>query len=39
MVFGKVIDGMDVVTAVEAVGSRSGQTSKRVVIADCGQLE
>jgi cyclophilin family peptidyl-prolyl cis-trans isomerase len=38
MVFGKVIEGMDVVRAVEAVGSRSGATSQRVVITDCGQL-
>jgi peptidylprolyl isomerase len=38
VVFGQVIDGMDVVKAIERVGSRSGATSKRVVIADCGQL-
>ena len=38
VVFGKVTGGMDVVSAVEAVGSRGGQTSKRVVIEDCGQL-
>jgi len=37
VVFGKVSDGMDVVRAIEAVGSQSGQTSKQVVIADCGQ--
>ena len=37
-VFGKVIDGMDVVKAMEAVGSQSGTTSADVVIADCGQL-
>jgi len=37
-VFGKVCDGMDVVRAIEAAGSQSGQTSKPVVIADCGQL-
>merc|ERR1711918_235477 len=38
-VFGSVTGGMDVVKAVEAVGSQSGKTSKPVVIADCGQLE
>lgn len=38
VVFGTVTDGMDVVRAVEAVGSSSGSTSKPVVIADCGQL-
>merc|ERR1712164_152627 len=37
-VFGSVTKGMEVVKAVEAVGSQSGQTSKPVVIADCGQL-
>jgi len=29
---------MDVVRAIEALGSQSGKTSKKVVIADCGQL-
>merc|ERR1711964_55205 len=38
VVFGAVMDGMDVVKKVEAVGSQSGKTSKPVVIADCGQL-
>ena len=38
VVFGKVIEGMDVVKAIEKVGSGSGTTSKPVVIADCGQL-
>ncbi|KAM8743885.1 peptidyl-prolyl cis-trans isomerase-like isoform 5-T5 [Acanthopagrus schlegelii] len=38
VVFGSVVDGMDVVKKVEAVGSRDGKTSKKVVIADCGQL-
>merc|ERR1712046_509759 len=37
-VFGSVTAGMDVVQAVEAVGSQSGSTSKPVVIADCGQI-
>merc|ERR1711907_705584 len=37
-VFGSVTKGMEVVKAIEAVGSQSGQTSKPVVIADCGQL-
>merc|ERR1712176_1497701 len=37
-VFGSVTQGMDVVKAIEAVGSGSGATSKPVVIADCGQL-
>jgi len=37
-VFGNVVEGMNVVKAIEAVGSQSGKTSKPVVIADCGQL-
>ncbi|KAL3945827.1 MAG: hypothetical protein SGBAC_000099 [Bacillariaceae sp.] len=39
VVFGKVVDGMDVVDAVEAVGSQSGTTSRKVVIQDCGELK
>jgi len=38
VVFGTVVEGMDVVRAVEAVGSRNGTTSQKVVIRDCGQL-
>merc|ERR1712048_103935 len=38
VVFGKVVEGMDVVKKVEGVGSQSGATSKPVVIANCGQL-
>ena len=38
VVFGSVTKGMDVVKAVEGVGSQSGSTSAPVVIADCGQL-
>jgi peptidylprolyl isomerase len=38
VVFGKVVEGMNVVKAVEAVGSQSGRTMQKVAIADCGQL-
>lgn len=38
VVFGCVIDGIDVVRKIEATGSASGKTSKKVVIEDCGQL-
>jgi peptidylprolyl isomerase len=38
VVFGKVVKGMEVVRAVEKVGSQSGKCSQPVVIADCGQL-
>jgi peptidylprolyl isomerase len=39
VVFGKVIDGMDVVKKVEAVGSGSGKPSKEVRIAKSGELD
>merc|ERR1712079_93551 len=38
VVFGNVTKGMDVVKAIEAVGSANGKTSKKVVIKECGQL-
>ncbi|KAL9683261.1 hypothetical protein QQ045_015080 [Rhodiola kirilowii] len=38
VVFGQVVEGLDVVQAIEKVGSRSGKTSKPVVTADCGEL-
>ena len=38
VVFGAVSKGMDVVKAVETVGSQSGATSRPVTIAKCGQL-
>ena len=37
-VFGTVTKGLDIVKTIEAMGSQSGQTSKKIVIADCGQL-
>ncbi len=37
-VFGRVTKGLDVVKAMEAKGTQSGQTKSRVTIADCGQL-
>ena len=38
VVFGEVIDGMDVVYKVEALGSGSGKPSKKVTIADSGEI-
>ena len=38
VVFGSVAEGMDVVKAVEAVGSSSGATKAPVKIAASGQL-
>jgi len=37
VVFGNVVEGMDVVKKVEGYGSDSGKTSAKIVIADCGQ--
>nr|XP_039268929.1 peptidyl-prolyl cis-trans isomerase-like [Styela clava] len=38
VVFGKVVDGMDVVQKMEAVGCQSGKPSKTVKIQDCGKI-
>ncbi|KAI3976435.1 hypothetical protein MKX01_008293 [Papaver californicum] len=38
VVFGQVVEGMDVVRAIEKVGSQSGKCAKPVVVANCGQL-
>jgi len=38
-VFGTVSDGMDVVRAIEAVGSHSGATSAEVVIESSGEVK
>jgi cyclophilin family peptidyl-prolyl cis-trans isomerase len=40
VVFGKAVDGMDVIDKIEAVGSTPmGKTSKPVKIKDCGELK
>mmetsp|Transcript_65856 Transcript_65856/g.77376 ORF Transcript_65856/g.77376 Transcript_65856/m.77376 type:complete len:181 (+) Transcript_65856:32-574(+) len=38
VVFGKIISGMDVVSAIEQVGSESGRTRVPVAVSDSGQL-
>ena len=38
VVFGKAIDGLEVLDKMEAVGSQSGKTSQPVQITDCGKL-
>lgn len=38
VVFGEVTEGMDVVRAIEGYGSENGNTSKKIVVAECGQL-
>jgi peptidyl-prolyl isomerase F (cyclophilin D) len=39
VVFGSVVEGMDVVKKIEGFGTESGKPSKKLVIADCGQLK
>lgn len=38
VVFGSVVEGMNVVKEMERQGSQSGKTKAKVAIADCGQL-
>ena len=40
VVFGKVVEGMDVVKKIESYGSTpDGKTSAKIVVADCGELK
>ncbi|CAH8360406.1 unnamed protein product [Eruca vesicaria subsp. sativa] len=39
VVFGKVVDGYNVVKEMEKVGSERGTTSEKVVIEDCGEIK
>lgn len=38
VVFGKLIEGMDVLKKLESQGSQSGSTRAKCIISDCGQL-
>lgn len=38
VVFGRVIEGMDVIKDVELLGTRGGRTLKKIRITDCGEL-
>ena len=38
VVFGLVVEGMDVMRKVEGFGSRDGKTSKKIVIVNCGEI-
>ncbi|CAM9983532.1 unnamed protein product [Ectocarpus sp. 12 AP-2014] len=38
VVFGKVVEGMEVVRKIEDCGTTSGEPTKRVQIAECGQI-
>lgn len=38
VVFGKVVEGMDLVKKMESCGTQTGKPSTKVSIANCGQL-
>jgi cyclophilin family peptidyl-prolyl cis-trans isomerase len=38
VVFGKVVEGLDIVRKIESYGSRSGRTSKKIVVETCGEI-
>jgi cyclophilin family peptidyl-prolyl cis-trans isomerase len=38
VVFGKVIDGWNIVQKIESYGSGSGKTNGKIIIDNCGQL-
>jgi peptidyl-prolyl isomerase F (cyclophilin D) len=39
VVFGKVVEGMDVVKKMESLGSQSGTPKAKVTISDCGEVK
>lgn len=39
VVFGKVVEGMDLVRKIESKGTQSGKTSSEIIIADSGELD
>jgi peptidylprolyl isomerase len=39
VVFGKILEGEDVVKRVEAQGSNSGQPKGKITVADSGELK
>ena len=39
VVFGQVVEGLETIKKVQSYGSRGGQTSKKIVISDCGELD
>ena len=38
VIFGEVLEGMEVVREIESKGTRSGKTAQKIVISDSGQL-
>ena len=39
VVFGKVLEGLDIIKKIEAVGTSSGTPSKKVVIENSGEFK
>ena len=39
VVFGEVVEGMDVVKAIEALGTGNGAPQGQIIIQDCGQVQ
>jgi peptidyl-prolyl isomerase F (cyclophilin D) len=39
VVFGEVVEGMDVVKKIEGYGSQSGATSAKIMVEDCGEVK
>jgi peptidylprolyl isomerase len=39
VIFGRVLEGMDLVKKIESYGTQSGQTRARISIRDCGEIE
>ena len=38
VVFGQVVEGLDIVKKMESYGTQSGKTKAKIVVADCGEL-
>ena len=38
VVFGSVVEGLDVLRKIESYGSQTGETSAKIIIQNCGQL-
>jgi peptidylprolyl isomerase len=39
VIFGRVLEGLDVIKKIEALGSQSGRPRQRITIRDCGELK
>ena len=38
VVFGSIVEGMDIIKKVESFGSRSGKTTAKIVVEECGEI-